>query len=924
MAEDDSIEQQARTALDRLETRLTAMQEAGVEVQPVLEQLHHAHALFRRGYPELASNLCADLLALATRMAEGRENERSAAARAQRLAGAYAPPSPDPHLSSLTNRYSAALQEAEIHEDTIDEAVPTEDALIQADPLDASPALEDDTPAVGVTTLPASNPPPAAELADWPSGTEHPAVEVAAAAQQAAEDRVAELLAPLHRLVQEAAQPSPSAPDPAAIVELVTSGLSPHLESMNERLSALRMPTAEEFSTASVKAMTSGMQELFAGVTQSLEGIAKQAELDRHVLLQGLHALNTQMELLRDLPGHVAAALTTAQVSDDTETMVHLERQSGGRLDFDNPNPDPATEPDMDLPLDELDGQQIVLQTVQAEDGTLDDSVSIAAPEDQGSLADQPAPEFPEALTPLSSEGESSPLTQDLAGTDDAVAIPDTSSSGDSDASAIEKPVLDGPNAPLDYPTIDHDAAVEDAGEPPLDLTETVSDLSLPAAADENLAASAQEPAAPAMGEALSIPEGVASLPAEPVSEDSASPLPVSISGEEDDGAVHELGPISAEEAVHDDDNGETVIAESVIAAALAAEEQAQAAAADSATQAMEELADRVATEYPAGEFVPVEEVDDELPETSSCEDGSTRLTRLFVGAEKIQEQRSSLQEQMDVFESGNGAGEPGALTRSIRSLDSELHALLEEIASIQGTENGEETPSTESLPVEAADHDGSDAEEEPAIAQASDEEADTDETAVMAGNEEAEDVVAAIADSAESKDEAEGESEEIAETTADDALADSLALEEELQALLEGVEEADETSTASSLLSAAEEDDMAVTDSQDFPEDDTGDQPTSVHLADNEPVSVASAGPANWPDAAAAAKVSEDQLRELFTRQLLTVLDLPEVREKLFGVLALEAAVNPSALAELTGIRSFLKRELERVAAERASASSS
>ena len=60
---------------------------------------------------------------------------------------------------------------------------------------------------------------------------------------------------------------------------------------------------------------------------------------------------------------------------------------------------------------------------------------------------------------------------------------------------------------------------------------------------------------------------------------------------------------------------------------------------------------------------------------------------------------------------------------------------------------------------------------------------------------------------------------------------------------------------------------------------------------------------------------VSDERIRAIIQEQLLELLDSETVQQKLFAVLALEVAVNPSALAELTGVRAFLKSELERVA---------
>ena len=59
---------------------------------------------------------------------------------------------------------------------------------------------------------------------------------------------------------------------------------------------------------------------------------------------------------------------------------------------------------------------------------------------------------------------------------------------------------------------------------------------------------------------------------------------------------------------------------------------------------------------------------------------------------------------------------------------------------------------------------------------------------------------------------------------------------------------------------------------------------------------------------------VSDERIRGIIQEQVLEVLDSPAVQQKLFAMLALETAVNPSALSEMTGIRAFLKVEIERM----------
>ena len=59
------------------------------------------------------------------------------------------------------------------------------------------------------------------------------------------------------------------------------------------------------------------------------------------------------------------------------------------------------------------------------------------------------------------------------------------------------------------------------------------------------------------------------------------------------------------------------------------------------------------------------------------------------------------------------------------------------------------------------------------------------------------------------------------------------------------------------------------------------------------------------------------NDLRANFMRLLPNLLEDESVRQQLFAVLALEAISKPGALAELTGLRSFLKRELNQAATE-------
>jgi hypothetical protein len=61
----------------------------------------------------------------------------------------------------------------------------------------------------------------------------------------------------------------------------------------------------------------------------------------------------------------------------------------------------------------------------------------------------------------------------------------------------------------------------------------------------------------------------------------------------------------------------------------------------------------------------------------------------------------------------------------------------------------------------------------------------------------------------------------------------------------------------------------------------------------------------------------ADADLRSHFVRVLPSVLENEQVRQQLFAVLALEASEKPGVLAELTGLRNFLKRELQHAAEE-------
>ena len=110
--EDASESTAAQNAIDRLESRLTALQEAGVEVAPLLSHLVHAHGLFAAEDFTAAASFCGELLQLATRIAEGRESERSSAQRAQILLSTYPLPSSG-HTAAIIGETIAVVVDAE-------------------------------------------------------------------------------------------------------------------------------------------------------------------------------------------------------------------------------------------------------------------------------------------------------------------------------------------------------------------------------------------------------------------------------------------------------------------------------------------------------------------------------------------------------------------------------------------------------------------------------------------------------------------------------------------------------------------------------------------------------------------------------------------------------------------------------------------
>lgn len=68
---------------------------------------------------------------------------------------------------------------------------------------------------------------------------------------------------------------------------------------------------------------------------------------------------------------------------------------------------------------------------------------------------------------------------------------------------------------------------------------------------------------------------------------------------------------------------------------------------------------------------------------------------------------------------------------------------------------------------------------------------------------------------------------------------------------------------------------------------------------------------------AASTAPQSDVELRQMMTAMLPELLREDSVRQQLFALLALEATAHPGALAELTGLRTFLRRELKLAADE-------
>lgn len=64
-------------------------------------------------------------------------------------------------------------------------------------------------------------------------------------------------------------------------------------------------------------------------------------------------------------------------------------------------------------------------------------------------------------------------------------------------------------------------------------------------------------------------------------------------------------------------------------------------------------------------------------------------------------------------------------------------------------------------------------------------------------------------------------------------------------------------------------------------------------------------------------AQQNDDELRQALTRILPDLLRQDPVRQQLFALLAVEATAHPGALAELTGLRAFLRRELKLAADE-------
>ncbi|MBA3939320.1 MAG: hypothetical protein H0X38_17865, partial [Planctomycetes bacterium] len=64
-------------------------------------------------------------------------------------------------------------------------------------------------------------------------------------------------------------------------------------------------------------------------------------------------------------------------------------------------------------------------------------------------------------------------------------------------------------------------------------------------------------------------------------------------------------------------------------------------------------------------------------------------------------------------------------------------------------------------------------------------------------------------------------------------------------------------------------------------------------------------------------ARMTDSEMRQTLVRLLPEVLRDERVRQPLLALIALEAVGNPGALGELTGLRSFLRRELTIAAGE-------
>ncbi len=127
-----------------------------------------------------------------------------------------------------------------------------------------------------------------------------------------------------------------------------------------------------------------------------------------------------------------------------------------------------------------------------------------------------------------------------------------------------------------------------------------------------------------------------------------------------------------------------------------------------------------------------------------------------------------------------------------------------------------------------------------------------------------------------------------------------------------EDADEADpETHLTESLAraTAAYERMAAVLAQQESAEEDAeedGGRDRSAIPADAPPVGGAAAGVADPGP-------RNDDLRARLIELLPELLEEEEIKQQIFGIVAMEAATNPSALGELTGIRNFLRKELER-----------